>query len=220
MRPIDEYQTIVFDCDGVVLNSNRVKTKAFYSAALPYGARPAQALVDYHVRNGGVSRYLKFRYFVDNIVKSKSEGPPLPVLLERFAVEVKRGLLVAEVANGLEQLRGMTRRANWLIVSGGDQAELREVFASRGLAQLFDGGIFGSPDTKDDILPRELEAGRICQPTLFLGDSVYDFEAATGAGLDFCFVSAWSEVPAWKDWCRRYSIDHVPDIASLLCDRR
>ncbi|NLC22432.1 MAG: HAD family hydrolase, partial [Halomonadaceae bacterium] len=30
------YLTLVFDCDGVVLDSNRVKTEAFYQATLPY----------------------------------------------------------------------------------------------------------------------------------------------------------------------------------------
>ncbi|UQB43268.1 hypothetical protein JX580_05170 [Thiomicrospira microaerophila] len=41
-----------------------------------------------------------------------------------------------------------TPRANWLIVSGGDQQELRGVFAARDLAKYFEGGIFGSPETK------------------------------------------------------------------------
>lgn len=219
MRPIDQYLTLVFDCDGVILNSNRVKTNAFYSAALPYGEGYAQALVDYHVKNGGVSRYKKFQYFLDEIVAGKRNGPPLSVLLERFAFEVKRGLLVAEVANGLERLRGKTRAAKWLIVSGGDQAELREVFASRGLEQLFDGGIFGSPDNKEDILSRELISGHIRQPALFLGDSVYDLEAANGASIEFCFISGWSEVADWDVWCQRFSIDNVSDVADLLSDR-
>jgi len=51
---------------------------------------------------------------------------------------------------------------------------LREVFTQRDLAPLFDGGIFGSPDTKDSILSRELANGNIQPPALFLEDSRYD----------------------------------------------
>ena len=31
-----QYQTLIFDCDGVVLNSNKIKTQAFYDVAKVY----------------------------------------------------------------------------------------------------------------------------------------------------------------------------------------
>jgi phosphoglycolate phosphatase-like HAD superfamily hydrolase len=190
---LTEYKTLVFDCDGVVLDSNKVKTQAFYNAALPYGEYAAQSLVDYHVAKGGVSRYEKFAHFLDKIVLSGSRGPDLSALLAAYADEVRKGLLTCRVADGLGSLRDMTSHANWLIVSGGDQAELREIFKERGLADYFDGGIFGSPDNKDHILERELGSRNIQKPSLFLGDSKYDFQAARRADLDFIFVAGWSE---------------------------
>ena len=39
---ITDYASLVFDCDGVVLNSNKVKTEAFYQAVLPYGEAAAR----------------------------------------------------------------------------------------------------------------------------------------------------------------------------------
>ena len=48
----------------------------------------------------------------------------------------------------------------WLVASGGDQAELHDVFEKRGISHLFNGGIFGSPDTKEQILLREKELGK------------------------------------------------------------
>lgn len=76
-----KYQTLVFDCDGVVLNSNKVKTEAFFKAALPYGEAAAQQLVEYHVARGGISRYKKFAWFVENVV-SDQVGPNLEQLLD------------------------------------------------------------------------------------------------------------------------------------------
>ncbi|MFP3344087.1 HAD hydrolase-like protein [Halomonas sp. SIMBA_159] len=201
-HPITDYATLVFDCDGVVLNSNRVKTDAFYRAALPYGKAAAQKLVDYHVQNGGISRYAKFAYFMEHLIEPGQDGPTLEELLSRYAAEVRVGLLNCEIAPGLLELRELTANARWLIVSGGDQVELREVFAARGIASLFNGGIFGSPDTKDEILLREITEQNIQMPSLFLGDSKYDYQAASKAKLDFVFISGWTEVFDWEYWCK------------------
>ncbi|MCP4568675.1 MAG: HAD family hydrolase [FCB group bacterium] len=198
--PIAEYKTLVFDCDGVILNSNQVKTQAFHSAAISYGRQAADELVRYHVQNGGISRYHKFEYFLRHIVKKEPKPDELQSLLAAFALEVKKGLMCCEVAKGLERLRKFYPKSRWLVASGGDQAELRDVFLKRGLSLLFNGGIFGSPASKDDILNRELDRGNIIKPALFFGDSKYDYEASKKAGLDFIFVSGWSEFKEWKSF--------------------
>lgn len=194
MRDVADYRTWVFDCDGVILNSNRVKTDAFFSAAMPWGKEAARRLVEHHVQNGGISRYAKFEYFLTGILgRTAVDRDELEELLASYAAQVRKGLAECEVAPGLRELRKQTLDSRWMVVSGGDQAELRAVFAARGLAELFDGGIFGSPDTKDEILSREIESGLITFPAVFLGDSQYDYEAASTAGLDFIFVSGWTE---------------------------
>lgn len=186
------YKTLVFDCDGVVLNSNKIKTKAFYQAALPYGESAAQSLVAFHLERGGISRYEKFKWFMDSFAENKT-GPNLDQLLEVYAKNVIDGLLTCEVAHGLAGLREKTKQANWLIVSGGDQNELRHVFNLRGISKYFDGGIFGSPDDKNKIVEREILQQNIKYNALFLGDSEYDFVVAKKNHLDFAFVSSWSE---------------------------
>lgn len=216
---IESYKTIVFDCDGVVLNSNKIKTQAFFRASLPYGKASAEAMVAYHVANGGVSRYEKFAYFIERIAPIMAPGvvgPGLDSLLRVYAEEVHRGLLSSAVAGGLDRLRVTTATARWLIVSGGDQAELHEIFARRNLADRFDGGIFGSPDSKDEILVRELENGNIQTPALFLGDSKYDHQAAKRAGLNFIFVSDWSEFGQWREYCEQHSIPVISKLSDLL----
>jgi phosphoglycolate phosphatase-like HAD superfamily hydrolase len=220
---VTNYTTLVFDCDGVVLDSNKVKTEAFYLATLPYGEAAAQAMVDYHIANGGVSRYKKFAHFLERIAPDYAEqrnpaeqSPDLEALLQAYAGYVRKGLLSCELAPGLEALRKQTPNARWLIVSGGDQAELHDVFAQRGIAEWFDGGIFGSPMPKDEILDRELKSGNIQVRALFLGDSKYDYFVAKKKGLDFTFVSSWSEVPAWSSWVFENNIFTIKSISDLI----
>ncbi len=209
------YRSLIFDCDGVVLDSNRVKTSAFYQAALPYGEDLASQLVEYHTANGGISRYRKFAYFLESIVQTGADEGAMATLLDSYASAVRAGLRSCAVTDGLEDLRQAFPDMTWYIASGGDQAELRDVFSERGLDQLFDGGIFGSPDTKEQILEREIAAGLNAEEALFIGDSRYDHIAAEAFAIDFIFASGWTEFSGWQDYTRDHSLPIIGKVAEL-----
>jgi len=211
---ISRYATLIFDCDGVIFDSNKVKTDAFYNAALPYGASAAEALMEYHAKHGGISRYVKFEYFLKNIVKTKIEKTKLDILLDDYACEVLEGLLSCQISPGINKLRRITQ-SKWLVVSGGDQNEIRNVFARRNLVENFNGGIFGSPETKDTIFSRELRSNNIKLPALYIGDSKYDYQAAKAANIDFVFAYDWTEVSDWREYCKEYELDFISNISYL-----
>ena len=214
---IQKYKTIVFDCDGVVLDSNVVKTEAYFRTAKNLGASDAQAqaLVDYHVKLGGISRYHKFDWYLREVLHQTVTESAVQALLDGFSKELEVGLMQCDLAKGLFALREKTD-SNWLILSGGDQQEIRDLFEKRKISHMFNGGLFGSPDNKDTVLVREKANANISLPALFLGDSKYDFEAATRAGLDFIFISDWTEVPDWQDFCAQNNIAVLPNISQLL----
>jgi HAD superfamily hydrolase (TIGR01549 family) len=212
---LSEYKSIVFDCDGVVLNSNQVKTQAFYNVTLGYGEDFANKFRDFHVQHGGVSRYKKFEYFLTDIIGKKINEKEVKKLLHQFSREVKKGLMSCEIAKSLDILRQKTHEAKWLIVSGGDQEELREVFRARNLFKYFDGGIYGSPDSKIEILNREIDKGVITGSTVVLGDSLYDYQASENANLDFIFINQWTEFKEWQIFCEGNKIKTKKNIADL-----
>mgnify|MGYP004447240825 FL=1 len=212
---LSDYSTIAFDCDGVILNSNEVKTNAFYYAALPYGEKNAEALKKYHTQNGGVSRFKKFQWFVDNFVEKTLRDDVYEQLLTRYADIVEEGLLNCEFNKDLFELKKKTPNTNWLIVSGGSQSELRALFEKRDLSNLFEGGIYGSPDSKEVIFERELARENITLPALFIGDSKYDYFSSNKYGLDFIFLSQWTEVNDWKSFCEDNNINHIDFLRSI-----
>ncbi|MDP2548530.1 MULTISPECIES: HAD family hydrolase [unclassified Oceanobacter] len=212
---ITQYQTLVFDCDGVLLNSNKIKSQAFYKATKHFGHESAQAFVDYHMQNGGISRYAKVKYFIKEILKQEFDETLYQDLLARFARAVKDGLMACDIAEGLSELKTKTK-STWFVVSGGDQNELREVFSARDLEKYFDGGIFGSPDSKDIILAREISAHNITNPALFLGDSKYDYQAASLANIDFVFLHQWTEVDDWEVFCKTNGLKSVSSLKDFV----
>lgn len=217
MIDIKKYKSIVFDCDGVILNSNLVKTEAYYRTAKNLGATDsqAQALVDYHVRLGGISRYHKFDWYLREVLMQPVTQEAIQQLLNEFGRELEVVLMSCDIASGLPALRERSKLANWIILSGGDQEEIRALFTKRDLAQYFDGGLFGSPDNKDTVLVREKGNGNIQLPALFIGDSKYDYEAATRAGLDFVFMSDWTEVADWHSFCAKNNIFELRGIKDI-----
>ncbi len=220
MLRLTEYKTLVFDCDGVILNSNQLKIQAYFDVATKFGAnqQQAKALVDHHVALGGISRYPKFEFFLREIMKQPVTKEAIDSLLGAFTVEVKLLLMGCEIAPDLMTLRQMTPDAKWMVISGGDQAELREIFQQRKLTHVFDAGIFGSPDNKDQILAREIAHDYLVKPALFIGDSRYDYQASTKAGLDFVFLSDWTDVEDWQSFCAEQNIQVLNHLGNLLID--
>jgi phosphoglycolate phosphatase-like HAD superfamily hydrolase len=219
VRPaLARYRTWLLDCDGVLLDSNRLKTDAFRAVALEFGEAAADQLVAYHVEHGGVSRHVKFRYLQERILGRAFDEHLQARLLAAFSNKTKAMLLECPITEGCLELLGALgrRRATAFVVSGGDQDDLREVFAARDLAKHF-AGIYGSPETKPAIIDA-LRARNACvAPAVFVGDARADHQAAERAGADFVFVHRYSEMEGWREYvAARPSIAVVATLAELL----
>tara|TARA_B100001248_G_scaffold2840_1_gene2270 strand:+ start:322 stop:990 length:669 start_codon:yes stop_codon:yes gene_type:complete len=215
-----KYKSIIFDCDGVILNSNKVKTNAFRQVFEKYNINAVDEFIKYHRSNGGVSRYIKIEKFLKNILPKYYENKSfnedeLNMLLQRFSNQCKESLLKCEVTKDLSILRKITGNIPWLIISGGDQFELREIFNKRGLTSFFNGGIFGSPEKKTEIIKREIANGIIQFPALMLGDSKLDHIAAKSNNIDFLFVYRWTDFKSYNDYCIHNSIKAIESVSDI-----
>ena len=220
---LNDYKTIIFDCDGVVLNSNAIKTNAFYKLSKPFGDSSAKNLIDFHKNNGGISRYKKFDYFVKNIIDEqldKKNEEDIKRLIKRLCDEyseiVFESLLNSEVALGLKDLRQKTKDSDWIIVSGGDQKELRRVFEKKNISKFFNKGIFGSPKSKYEIIEKCLYKKIIDRSAIFIGDSKLDYKVANYFGIDFVFVSDWSEFENLNSYAKLNGINVYKKLINLL----
>jgi phosphoglycolate phosphatase-like HAD superfamily hydrolase len=210
------YRTWLFDCDGVLLDSNRIKTDAFRELVLPFGEEVASAFVAYHVANGGVSRMTKLRYLFERLLSRPVENATLEQLARRYGSLVREQLIHCPETQGLRDL--LARRpahSRSFVVSGADEVELREILSLRGLASEFD-GVFGSPRSKVQILTELAATETLGSSAVFLGDSRYDHETAVQLGIDFIFVSQCSELADWPRYVAQHAVPAISHLGELL----
>jgi phosphoglycolate phosphatase-like HAD superfamily hydrolase len=209
-----KYKTLIFDCDGVILDSNKLKTQGFYKAVMSDGSTYADALVNFHLRNGGISRYKKFSHYLSSI--NKKSNLSLDFLLSKYKAHVFCGLLSCDVSLGFEEFIISVEKSHNMVISGGDQAELKVVFGKRSISHFFDGGIFGSPLDKEEIIRTQISNGNLIFPAVFFGDSKYDYEVASKFGIDFIYLSDLSEITNKESWIIENNLDHFANFRDML----
>ncbi|MDA1091489.1 MAG: HAD family hydrolase, partial [Proteobacteria bacterium] len=112
-----------------------------FEAAKPHGEEVARKLVEYHKKNGGISRFEKFRYLFGTLLERENYEAEMKRALVHFAELSKEGIMKAPEADGLRDLLGLINADDGraFVVSGGMQEEIRDVFKVRGLAPFFTG---------------------------------------------------------------------------------
>ena len=104
---LKKYRTIIFDCDGVVLNSNNIKTAVFESVFSNYKDDLVKEFISYHRTNGGISRFDKIKFFLSDLAPQYgylNEISNYEKLLERYSSFCKEALYESEVAKDLKKI--------------------------------------------------------------------------------------------------------------------
>tara|TARA_Y200000002_G_scaffold131739_1_gene108551 strand:+ start:34773 stop:35438 length:666 start_codon:yes stop_codon:yes gene_type:complete len=193
---LHKYKSVIFDCDGVVLQSNKIKTKAFADTLKFENKNLVDIFISYHLQNGGVSRYEKFKYFYKNIKKDSNYVYKTNIAVKKYASKVFNHLVSIDYVPGfLDVLNYFNKKKiPCYIVSGGDQQELHKVFKMRRIFTKFE-KILGSPLSKFKNAEYLFELNLIDKPSLLFGDSLIDLKIANKYEIDFCFIKQFSE---WK----------------------
>lgn len=64
-------KAVIFDFDGVILESADIKTESFKDMVSDYPMEIAEQFVEYHMQHMGISRFVKFQYFFEEILKEE-----------------------------------------------------------------------------------------------------------------------------------------------------
>lgn len=187
MLNLEKYKIILWDFDGVILDSMPIRTKGFEVVLQTYPKEQVDELIKFHLNNGGLSRYVKFRHFFENIRKETITDEIVNQLASSFS-SIMLSLLINPELLINDSLLFITQQAvlkKMHIVSGSDQQELRKICEELDIARYFL-SITGSPTPKKELVSNLInEYGYYKNELILIGDSLNDFDAATVNQIDF-----------------------------------
>jgi len=180
-------KNILFDFDGVILDSMKIRTDGFREIFSSFQKKDVDQLVDFHNKNGGLSRYVKIEYFFKRILNEDIDAQKINEIAARFSKIMRnkltdKSILIEPTINFI--VKNHTT-FNFHIVSGSDQNELRFLCEKLKLSGYFV-SIFGSPSVKDDLVANIIKNHNYKKSeTIIIGDSVNDFNSAKKNKIKF-----------------------------------
>jgi len=190
-------KAIIFDFDGVLVESVDIKTKAFAQLFESEGKAIVEKVVDYHLKNAGVSRFEKIKYIYKNmLIRDLSEKTFDGLCLQFSHLVVDEVVSAPYVKGAKEFLDGYANKYMCFVASATPQDEMEEIIKRRHMQGYFK-GVYGSPKKKGDIVREILAAYTLehnempfnsalsPQSFVYVGDALSDYKAAKDNSVHF-----------------------------------
>jgi phosphoglycolate phosphatase-like HAD superfamily hydrolase len=212
----ERLRAIVFDFDGVILESADIKTEAFCELFTHLGPSMVAQVREHHLANLGISRFVKFDWIYQNLIGKPLAEPERLELGDRFSSIALRKVLECPFVPGAETaLAGLAGRYPMFVASGTPQDELDRVVDARELRRYFL-EVWGSPREKASILS-DIATRHGLRPSeiLFIGDGTTDERAAEATGVHFLARVTPAMVEHWSRSGAR-CVDDLSTLARLV----
>ena len=210
----------IFDCDGVLLDSNVPKIEALKNVLISIGA--PMKFVDWALHefktNFGRTRKQHFDVFMQYEAGDFFKLSPEISLtaIEKYGRRVE--LLYKNcnvIPEAISFIVDLNDDDEIFVVSASDQSELRNILPSK-IPALKKENIFGGPVSKLDNLNNVLKIVS-SHSVFFFGDSVQDAQASMSAGVDFLGLSKYAADPmALELFCVKNSLNCIGSLSELI----
>lgn len=199
------YSTAIFDCDGVILDSNSIKTEAFREALKVEPTELVDEFINYHKKNGGVSRYEKISYYFTSIAPVSNKREMIEKTLHEYGEICRSSLKAANFIPGVEEIlaQHVERGISNYVVSGGDEEELVTIFNEKGIDGFFK-KICGSPCSKIQNMEILRKSSVLKYPVVFFGDAESDYKCAARFDCEFVLIYGASEWAGWQEKIQKH----------------
>ena len=180
-------KNIIFDFDGVILDSVPIKTEAYRKLFTAFPADKVEQLVKYHIQNGGISRYVKVEYFFEKILCVSITEDKIQHYVDRYSELTKEELTNPKyiIDDAVSFIKQNYKKYNMHVASGADEDDLLHISESLELSKYFL-SIHGSPTKKNEIVKTILlNNSYIKEETIVIGDSINDYETAISNEVKF-----------------------------------
>jgi phosphoglycolate phosphatase-like HAD superfamily hydrolase len=167
------------------MDSMPVRDKGFELVLKRYPADQVEQLMIYHRKNGGLSRYVKFRHFFEVIRNETITEEAVKSLASEFSIVMRKELTnkALLIEDSMSFVMRSYSRHPMHIVSGSDGRELNYLCEELNIAHYFQ-SIQGSPTPKKELVKNVL-IDNDPKDCVLIGDSGNDYEAAIANNIAF-----------------------------------
>ncbi|MDY6824376.1 MAG: HAD family phosphatase [Thermodesulfobacteriota bacterium] len=192
-------QALIFDFDGVLVDSVHVKAEAFASLFEQYGQDVVGKVVDYHLAHGGVTRREKFAYFYETFLGKSMDDTEMERLCRKFSqIVVDKVVAAPEIPGATDFLRQHHKTTPCFINSATPDEELNIIVERRGM-QIYFKEVLGASRSKSENLTYIIKKfNHVPGCCTFFGDAQSDYDAALEAGVDFIAIIPDENAPLLK----------------------
>ena len=179
-------KALLFDFDGVILESADIKTDAYRKLFEGEYPDKVDEFMKYHIQNAGLSRYVKVQYFYEKILGVRLTEEKEKELVNDFSQVVLKETLDASFVKGMpEFLKKNYKKFPLFIVTGIPHEEINFIIKKRKLNFYFK-EIHGSPKEKREIIYDILKRYKWNpKEVIFFGDMESDLRASDETGVIF-----------------------------------
>ncbi len=179
------YQAVILDFDGVIVESVGIKDDAFRELFKDY-PHHLNAIMQYHRVNNATIRYEKFRVIYEEILGLPYSAEVSSRLGVQFSKMIFEKILLCPYVKGApEFLEHFSQQSLLYLASINPAEELKAILAARKINHYFS-DVYAYPWSKADAIRDILRRNDFyTKDIVFIGDSPEDYEAAKMAGIDF-----------------------------------
>jgi len=211
-------KAIIFDFDGVIIESMDIKARAF---AHLFKAWPEHVdkIVAFHLKHGGLSRFEKFEWIYNDLLHQSLSSSHKAELGKQFSEYVYQAVLECPFVDGaVEFLNKYYQSLSLFIVSGTPHGELLSIIEERGLKKYFV-EIFGAPRKKDVLNRAILQKYKLStKETIAIGDSIDDYEGAVKT--EIAFIGRVNDDNPFKDLKVKVLIKNLFDLDKIINEKK
>jgi len=178
---------IIFDFDGVIVDSHRQRSNSFRYALQEFDGELVERFIEYHTKNGGLSRFEKFKYFFEEMVQLPITNTEILNYAYKVSSYVKEKITLESVDPKILDLI-KSHKFDKHIVSASMDVELKWICRNLGIDKYFI-TINGS----QNVLTTKAETVQTLiaifdydpKNVVLIGDAIQDYQAAIANNIEF-----------------------------------
>tara|TARA_Y100001934_G_scaffold280691_1_gene388073 strand:- start:1509 stop:2204 length:696 start_codon:yes stop_codon:yes gene_type:complete len=193
---LNQFKFIIFDLDGVILDSARLKVNAMEQALQVFNSELVSAFLKCFVKEFGQPRQYHFKNFYFNFLKESCDDfhSFYETYASRYAANLQQDYRNVPLCAYAEDLIRTLDDKKCFVATGTATEEAIDVLNNKQLTQFFD-GIYGAPREKKVIIKSIIEQHNASpEQCILIGDAIHDRNSAFANQIPFLFIERYARV--------------------------